>query len=341
MNYRSETSGGFQARERVALSTKAVRQTFFGGLTLACAGSVCVWILNASLTSPAEPAAPLPQKVVNVKPIPARVVLDQYASLFDSTSSLGAPPTNFTVPASFESRWAAVSPEQASPKIAMAVTKEVQPATNVVQEVASAIPLPMPRPAASIRAAEATGPSKEEAAKANKVASLAPSQPEKPLSIFEKLFGRFQPARQTLAYASPDGGLGEEAFSSGRFDRNTAVYDISARAVYLPDGRKLEAHSGLGDMLDDPRYVDRRMRGATPPATYDLKLREALFHGVEAIRLTPVEGTTFGRTGLLAHTYMLGPNGDSNGCVSFKDYNTFLQAFKKQEIKKLVVVAKL
>jgi hypothetical protein len=26
----------------------------------------------------------------------------------------------------------------------------------------------------------------------------------------------------------------------------------------------------------------------------------------------------FGRAGLLAHSFMLGPNGDSNGCVSFK-----------------------
>ena len=34
------------------------------------------------------------------------------------------------------------------------------------------------------------------------------------------------------------------------YDRYTAVYDISARIVYLPDGTKLEAHSGLGDALD-------------------------------------------------------------------------------------------
>ena len=30
------------------------------------------------------------------------------------------------------------------------------------------------------------------------------------------------------------------------YDRFTAVYDISARTVYLPDGTRLEAHSGLG-----------------------------------------------------------------------------------------------
>ena len=52
--------------------------------------------------------------------------------------------------------------------------------------------------------------------------------------------------------------------------------------------------------------------GVTPPHIYEFKPREALFHGVPALRLTPVGGEDkiFGRTGLLAHTYMLGPNGD-------------------------------
>ena len=35
------------------------------------------------------------------------------------------------------------------------------------------------------------------------------------------------------------------------------------------------------------------------------------------------------------------PNGQSNGCVSFKDYNAFLQAFKRGEVKRLVVVGSL
>jgi hypothetical protein len=113
--------------------------------------------------------------------------------------------------------------------------------------------------------------------------------------------------------------------------------------VYMPDGTKLEAHSGLGEKLDDPRFVNVRMRGATPPHIYDLSLRESLFHGVQAIRLNPVggEGKVFGRTGLLAHTYMLGPNGDSNGCVSFRNYEAFLRAYKNGAVKKLAVVAKL
>jgi Protein of unknown function (DUF2778) len=125
-------------------------------------------------------------------------------------------------------------------------------------------------------------------------------------------------------------------------DRRTAVYDISARAVYLPDGTRLEAHSGLGDLLDDPRYVGEADRGATPPHLYELTLRESLFHGVQALRLNPIgDGDMFGRNGLLAHPYMLGPRGDSNGCVSFKDYDAFLRAFENGQVKWLAVVARM
>ena len=83
---------------------------------------------------------------------------------------------------------------------------------------------------------------------------------------------------------------------------------ISARAVYLPDGTRLEAHSGLGAALDDLRYVSERAVGPTPPHLYELTMRESLFHGVQALRLNPVgDGGLYGRAGLLAHPYMLGP----------------------------------
>ena len=63
-------------------------------------------------------------------------------------------------------------------------------------------------------------------------------------------------------------------------------------------------------------------------------------HGVEAIRLTPVDGKNpYGRNGLLAHTEMLrGRPEQSNGCVAFKDYQRFLQAFKRGHITRMVVV---
>lgn len=125
-------------------------------------------------------------------------------------------------------------------------------------------------------------------------------------------------------------------------DGRTAIYDITARTVYLPSGRRLEAHSGLGDLMDNPRYVNVRMRGATPPNIYNLTLRERLFHGVRAIRLNPVDdGRMHGRAGILAHTFMLGGNGQSNGCVSFRNYPEFLNAFLKGEITRLAVVERL
>ena len=50
----------------------------------------------------------------------------------------------------------------------------------------------------------------------------------------------------------------------------TAIYDITAHVVYLPNGQRLEAHSGLGSFMDNPRHVHLRMSGATPPNAYKL-----------------------------------------------------------------------
>jgi hypothetical protein len=161
-------------------------------------------------------------------------------------------------------------------------------------------------------------------------------------SVFEKLYGP-SPRRVALAYAAPEAAAtdsGQSIAPAGRYDRQTAVYDITARVVYMPNGTTLEAHSGLGDRLDDPNSARESHRGVTPPAIYDLHMREAPFHGVRAIRLIPEdESKVFGRNGLLAHTFMLGPNGDSNGCVSFKDYDAFLRAYENHEITRLAVVA--
>jgi hypothetical protein len=152
------------------------------------------------------------------------------------------------------------------------------------------------------------------------------------------------PGRVTLASLTPNSGLfqkGPDLAALG-YDNQTAVYDISAHAVYLPNGTSIEAHSGMGHLRDDPDHVDQRMVGATPPATYELKPRERLFHGVRALRMLPLDGSsTLGRAGLLAHSYMLGPDGDSNGCVSIRDYERFRKAFDDGEITHLVVVPSL
>ena len=233
--------------------------------------------------------------------------------------------------------------------------KPVTTAAAEAESAAEGAPLPPRRPVElSVQASRGLfqGPLRRMAGR-----TVVPISPEDNRSIFEKFFGlgdSAQPARpqasgQALAYAAPETGAPNSLLGSPRgvanpspgYDRQTAIYDISAHTVYMPNGARLEAHSGLREHLDNPRYVHVRMRGPTPPHVYDLSPREALFHGVEALRLTPIggEGAIFGRAGLLAHTYMLGPNGDSNGCVSFRDYQAFLRAYKNGEVKRLVVVA--
>ena len=109
----------------------------------------------------------------------------------------------------------------------------------------------------------------------------------------------------------------------------------------MPDGSVLEAHSGIGNMADNPRYVHVKMNGPTPPHTYNLKMRESRFHGVEAIRMLPVDGKNkYGRDGFLTHSYLLrGGREESHGCVAFADYKRFLTAFKQGKVKQLVVVS--
>jgi hypothetical protein len=203
------------------------------------------------------------------------------------------------------------------------------PSVPPVSTAESGIPLPRSRPAeANLQARNDSPP---------------PPAPSDSRTAFQKL-ADLVPMRFTLASLTPGDGLFAAKPDLGAlgYDNLTAVYDISARAVYLPNGERLEAHSGLGSLMDDPSHVSERMVGATPPAVYDLKPRERLFHGVAALRMTPVgESDALGRSGLLVHSYMLGPNGDSNGCVSIRDYNRFLTAYRNGEITRLVVVPSL
>jgi hypothetical protein len=159
-------------------------------------------------------------------------------------------------------------------------------------------------------------------------------------NIFQKFFDALQQPNEPSNGVF--GGPLPNDYATLSADRRTAVYDISAHTVYLPNGQRLEAHSGLGTLIDDPGHVNAKNRGATPPHLYDLQLRGQLFHGVQALRLNPVgQGAMYGRVGLLAHTFMLGPRGDSNGCVSFKDYSKFLQAYTSGQIQRLAVVTRL
>lgn len=248
--------------------------------------------------------------------------------------------------------WTQIAPPALTPEPVPEPGAETEPKAAEPPQAAMVVPLPIPRPP-EFRAPAGTGFARRSDRRMARrdvppVAQPAPQTDER--SFLEKLFGIERgPA---LAYAaleskpadvapqrriSPPLALSPAPSPTG----GVAVYNIAAKTVTLPNGERLEAHSGLGEGLDDPRLVNVRMRGPTPPGTYDLTERERPFHGVRAIRLTPVGGNeaVYGRVGLLAHTYMLGPRGDSNGCVSFRDYERFLQAFLRGEVQRLVVVS--
>jgi hypothetical protein len=260
-------------------------------------------------------------------------------------------------PQGVASKAAEAAPPPQAPKLAEApkpasapkVAEAPKPKEAAPVKVAMNVPPPAPAPVESTPA-KSTGLSLGEMAQRAKAAMMSITLSDRQ-AMTEKLWGKPSSSGTLLSYASADASvtasIGQNQNpalgGSAPYERDTAVYDISAHMVYLPDGTKLEAHSGLGSELDDPRSARIRMRGVTPPHIYELKPREALFHGVPALRLNPIGGedAIYGRSGLLAHTYMLGPNGDSNGCVSFKDYNAFLNAYQNQGIKKLAVVAKI
>jgi Protein of unknown function (DUF2778) len=324
-------------------------QRLMGSAAMACVAFACSWTLAVNLAGPRagaidvsgtifdaiEHPAPRGDKLVLAAPHPRRLapaVSRSDAPLFDDRFTMGSAAQSFAASAPAQPRgWSvevAMAPVQ--PAIAAARDNKSAPAQNA-RIAQDAVPLPQPAPL-SRTAALRDG--------AHRVVADAVADTR---SIWEKLFGKPASAL-TLAYAGAEtGSLGSGHNPAlGLYDRATAVYDITAHKVYLPDGTALEAHSGLGTLLDDPRHADVKMRGVTPPAVYDLQPREALFHGVEALRLIPEdERQALGRDGLLAHSYMLGPNGDSNGCVSFKDYGAFLQAYKNHEITRLAVVARL
>ena len=149
------------------------------------------------------------------------------------------------------------------------------------------------------------------------------------------------------AYAKPDKPEKKTLFSwfgGGSKDlpgpgSKIAIYDITNQVVIMPNGERLEAHSGRGPTKDTPKYVHVSGRGSTPPNVYSLRMRESLFHGVEAIRMTPVgDAKMYGRNGFLTHSYLRRIPGDSAGCIAFADYKKFLNAFKRGQVSKIIVV---
>ena len=261
----------------------------------------------------------------------ARVRLASLEPTFDSrfapaaTDDSGGRPLGPS--ASFEDRFGAGGPSRSiavrtvsvAPSTTGTVNVSAQPASTAATpprppRLAAAIPLPRPAPRSAAQAAPAR----------YRVASLGDT------------------AVPSSAYAAPDADTPKETNPLNEDPQHTAIYDIKAHTVYLPSGQRLEAHSGLGDYMDDVRAVHLKKRGPTPPNVYALTLRENLFHGVQAIRLNPIAGSKmYGRDGMLVHPFMLGPNGDSNGCVSLKDYPAFLKAYQRGEVTRMVVVEQL
>ncbi len=334
--------GGWQPRVRNRRRGPSL-QALVCALGLLCSATIGLGLLYATPDTPR-----IVVTAAALRPTPARIALVRHEmALLDPAMTRGYEPAPFGRSAPLRSRFehaetpqvvveAALEsdlPQSVAPIAAMAPADAAMPARDV--------PLPAPRPFAA-RPLPAAPRRLASLAAAPTPEAIAP--PSDGRTLLERMFGApaAPAANPALAYATP-GDTGGGFFGSGAATSagsGTAVYNIAKHTVTLPSGAQLEAHSGLGTHLDDPGSVTERMRGATPPTIYELTPREALFHGVRALRLTPLlEGTTFGRGGLLAHTFMLGPRGDSNGCVVFRNYAAFLAAYDAGQVRRLLVVA--
>jgi len=376
----SRRAYGLAAHNRRKSSRKVTPQHFLGtvavaGLVLGCAWTVYSNVFGANIYPAVNSAAfeaPLVENSTVVAERPRPSFNEIFASLSEQRPLISAPET---APPSlmFNERFAASAP-QGEPSRAVEATKlaDASPPVEAPKTVESpklaeapkpkapaqlALNVPAPKqtdtkPTDTKQVEKAPGGSIRDMAQRAKAAVMSIASSEKQTMV-EKLWGKQPSANSLLSYASADASVTGSIIEtrtqnpmlggSPPYDRQTAVYDIAAKTVYLPDGTRLEAHSGLGSRMDDVRSANIRMQGVTPPHIYELKPREALFHGVPALRLTPIGGEDkiFGRDGLLAHTYMLGGTGQSNGCVSFRDYYAFLDAYRNKGIRRLAVLAKV
>ena len=358
-------------RVRRKSSRKAVANRLVGGAAIACIVIGCGYTVYSNIIAasvyPTLGTAGYDEPVVRQPVVATRSLAQRFTEVF---ASLPEPVPPAISQSMFNERFAASAPESVASNAASAPAPEA-PKLAEAPKTAPAVKVAEAKPVEATKAADKSKPAPQPQ---QQVAMNAPQAPARSSlsvrdmadrakaavmsitssdrsSMVEKLWGKPASQGSLLAYASADasvtGSLPREQNphmgGSPPYDKDTAVYDITAHTVYLPDGTKLEAHSGLGSNLDDPRSQKIRMRGVTPPHIYDLKPREALFHGVPALRLTPQGGedAIYGRDGLLAHTFMLGANGDSNGCVSFRDYYAFLDAYRNKGIRKLAVLARI
>jgi Protein of unknown function (DUF2778) len=330
--------GDVMAFDPVTVDTLLRRRRFgrtealaLAAATLALSVGAAAWLTEADTTVVSEATA-------NIASFDERFVPLTPSEMFQMRAAPALEPLDRSALAKLQAKWRDARAELTQGLVSSDWRRSLGPDSTAVATdskpapatATSDIPLPRSRPAAA----------DVQVASADPAQPLPPApEPKQDRSVLQKL-SDILPSKMTLASLTPF-QRGPDLAALG-YDNQTAVYDISAHAVYLPSGMTLEAHSGIGHLRDDPDHVDQRMVGATPPATYDLKPREALFHGVRALRMTPAEGsTTLGRAGLLVHSYMLGAEGDSNGCVSVRDYDRFRKAYDDGEITRLIVVPSL
>ena len=309
-------------------------------LTLAAAGlalTVAAWITSPDLSALASASPAISERssfedrFVSVPKATTSALLQPLKRLIMAKANLELSSTADAL----ASRWPR---DDLRPAIANEAPVAPPVATTAPAAIASNVPLPRSRPAAADQPAQTSQAfalaTAEPITTAMATTDAVPSRPER--SALQK-FSDMMKAKMTVASL----GLGRAPdLTALGYDNETAVYDITAHAVYLPNGTVFEAHSGMGNLRDDPDHVNMRMVGATPPAMYSLKPREASFHGVAALRMTPADGSDIGgRSGLLVHSFMLGPNGDSNGCVSIRDFDRFRKAYDDGQFTHLAVVS--
>jgi hypothetical protein len=288
---------------------------------------------DAPATTAAAPASTFDERFAFNQGAPRTRSLQpsmQFADRFAGASTAGPTPAQFAL----ASASATVTPAALTPAPAAAPAAPHAAARALAARVAPKTQDKPQKPAGSYRVAS-LGDAPIRTAYAP--ADSASKDPAIDDSLLKKMTPRDPAANAATKDAAPkDGPL------AGIDLTRTAVYNIAGRVVYLPNGQRLEAHSGLGEHMDAIRSVNLRSLGPTPPGLYNLTMRESRFHGIDAIRLNPVEDTRmYGRAGILAHPYMLGPNGQSNGCVSLKDYDAFLAAFRRGEFNRIMVVERL
>ncbi len=237
MTFETAMAGRLQPRRRIGWSDRAA---LLCGV-LACACGAAAWI-SESLSLPSPVASPVAHEVVSFE--------ERFAQVAVPRSLRGAlQPLDRSALAALESKV-----QDARGLLAERLQLGEWRSTLLEapqQASASDVPLPRSRPTAADITVTAIAAVAPVAAVDTVPRSEAPAQQDR--TLLQKLSDLW-PGRLTLASLTPGDGLfrSRPDLQSLGYDSQTAVYDISAHAVYLPNGLTLEAHSGLGTLKDDP-----------------------------------------------------------------------------------------